>query len=198
MIEPQIYCKVSGMTMQCIADFYKATGRRPIVLEIGCAEGQGTQRYAGFCEKVICVDPMVGGRPDIFSKSETDNLQVDSAKLADFKRRTQDFPVELVIGASLWKKTIDEVEKKLSGAKVDILVVDGCHHPFEAVWADFVEYFKFVSKDGFVIFDDLYEDCILQAYDKAQKDYDLVEHERWSVRKPNILQDVGALRRKNG
>lgn len=197
MIEPKIYCKVCGMTMQCIADFYKENKRRPIVLEIGCADGQGVQRYGGFCERVICVDPMVQGRPDIFSSDQNDTFfKPDDSKIADFKRRTGDYTVDLVIGCSLWKNVIDEVERRLNGSKVDILVIDGCHHPFEAVWGDFQAYLKFVSDDGFVIFDDLYEECIIQAYDKAQTECGFVEHERWSVRNDHILQDVGALRRK--
>jgi hypothetical protein len=197
MIEPKIYCKVCGMTMQCIMDFYRENKRRPVVLEIGCADGQGTQRYAGFCEKVICVDPMVAERPDIFSTVPDEKMsKVDDKKLDEFRRRTIDFPVHLIIGCSLWPDAITSVKKQLGDDKVDILVIDGCHHPFEAVWGDFVTYFPLVSENGFVIFDDLYEDDIIQAYEKAQKEYDLIEHDRWGIRTPEALQDTGSLKRK--
>ena len=193
MIEPLIYCKVCGMVMQCIADFYKANGRRPTVLEIGCADGQGVGRYGGFCERVICVDPMVSGRPDIFSRDQDSNWPAEDFKLAEFKRRTSEFPVSLIIGCSLWPRVLEEVRTQLAGGSVDILVIDGCHHPFEAVWGDFEAYYQFVAKGGYIIFDDLYEPCILEAYERAMVDRKMVEHERWSVRKSNILQDVGAL-----
>jgi len=193
MIEPLIYCKVCGMAMQCIADFYRKNARRPVVLEIGCAEGQGTMRYAGFCERVICVDPMVEGRPDVFSTNRVGIHVSSHGKIDEFKRRTREFPVELIVGCSLWPDVIDQVRNSLGGDRVDVLIIDGCHHPFEAVWGDFVAYYPFVSQGGFVIFDDLYEECIFKAYQKAQEELGMVEHERWSVRRSNIFQDVGSL-----
>jgi len=192
MIEPKIYCKVCGMTMQCIADFNKKNGRLPLVVEIGCADGQGTMRYAGFCEKVICIDPMVSERPDIFS-TKFEDRPADPDKIDDFNRRTFEFPVELIIGCSLWPETIKALHAKLGGQKIDILVIDGCHHPFEAVWGDFEAYYPLVNKGGYVVFDDLYEDCILQAYNLAQEKHKMEQLDRWSVRKPNILQDTAAL-----
>mgnify|MGYP001586688225 FL=1 len=192
MIEPKIYCKVCGMTMQCIADFYKKNGRCPIVVEIGCADGQGTMRYAGFCEKVFCIDPMVSDRPDIFS-TKLEKCSVDQKKLDDFRRRNAEFPIELLIGCSLWPEMIESLRGKLGSDKIDILVIDGCHHPFEAVWGDFAAYYPLVAKGGYVVFDDLYEDCIIQAYDQAKEKHGMIELERWSVRKPDILQDTGAL-----
>jgi cephalosporin hydroxylase len=194
MIEPNIYCKVCGITMQCIADFQKEFGKLPIVLEIGCADGQGTMRYAGFTQATICVDPMVSGRPDIVSLALED-MPEDKEKIDLFHRRNQDFPVQLVIGASLWKESFAAVTRILDGHKVDILIVDGCHHPFEAVWGDFALYYPLVSKNGYVVFDDLYEDCILEAYEKAALDHNMIKHDRWSINTPHILQDAASLKK---
>lgn len=180
------------MTMQCIADFYKKNQRRPLVVEIGCADGQGTMRYAGFCERVICIDPMVSERPDIFS-TKFENKPPDQKKIDDFTRRNCEFPVELIVGCSLWAETLATLSTKLAGEKIDILVIDGCHHPFEAVWGDFETYYPLVRKDGYIVFDDLYEDCIIQAYNLAQEKHKMIELDRWSVKKPDIIQDTAAL-----
>jgi cephalosporin hydroxylase len=193
MVEPNIYCKVSGMTMECIARLNQEDCRLPTVIEIGCADGQGTMRYAGFTGLTICVDPMISGRPDIVSTSKAD-MPPDPEKMADFKRRTQEFPVKLVQGCSLWPEAIKEVEQLLDWQKADILVIDGCHHPFEAVWGDFKAYYHFVRKGGYVIFDDLYEDCILQAYEKAATEHKMEKVDRFYL-PPHNLQDTAALRK---
>lgn len=196
-VDPNIYCKFSGMVMGCVHDLYMLNARRPIVLEIGCADGQGTMRYAGFCDLVVCVDPMTAGRPDIFS-TQREKLDVDERTLAEFKRRNADFPVELVMGCSLWPETLDLVAQKLAGRRIDALGIDGCHHPFEAVWGDFEAYYPFVARDGMVVFDDLYEPCIEQAYERAKKEKGMRERERRRFEGPGILQDVGVLVKTEG
>ena len=197
MIEPLIYCKVCGMTMQCIGDFYREFGRRPVVLEIGCADGQGTMRFAGFCECVICVDPMVADRPDIFSRVKGE-YPADTGKVELFTRRTSEFPVKLAKASSLWPEAIAEVKSLLGNTKIDILVIDGCHHPFEAVWGDFDAYYPLVSTGGYVIFDDLYEDCILKAYEQAAAQHGMIKHDRWGINKPDALQDCASLKKTEG
>ncbi len=195
MIEPNIYCKVSGMVMQCIHDFYHEHNKKPVVLEIGCADGLGTMRFAGFTEFTVCIDPMISGRPDIVS-TVFEELKVDEAKLRKFFERTVDFGcVKLIIGCSSWIETMNAFKVLLDSRQIDILVIDGCHHPFEAVWQDFADYYPFVSKNGYVIFDDLYEDCILQAYEKALSDHGVIKHDRWWIKNDSILQDVAALKK---
>jgi cephalosporin hydroxylase len=185
------------MVMECISRCNQENRRRPLVIEIGCADGQGTQRYAGFCSKVICVDPMVADRPDIDSRKRGDvvqDLSPNQDKINLFRRRTQDFPIELVVGCSMWPDVIESVERHLAGRQADILVIDGCHHPFEAVWGDFDLYYRFVKKGGYIIFDDLYEECILQAYEKAIKERNMEIVDRFYV-PPHELQDTAALRK---
>lgn len=198
MIEPNIYCKVSGMVMRCISILNDEDRRLPSVIEIGCADGQGTMRYAGFCSSVIAVDAMAPGRPDLVGTAQDNEIIPDQAKIAEFKRRTADFPVDLVVVLSLDPRTIEEVRGILlwgSSPTVDILVIDGCHHPFEAVWADFEAYIGFVRPGGFVIFDDLYEECIERCRLKAIDELGFSQVSRWGVSSESILQDVAALRK---
>ena len=189
MKQVDIYCKVCGMVQQCLEDL----GRPGIVLEIGCAEGNGVCRYAGQAKKVIAIDAMVSGRPDLFGVPPG-RTRVDESKLREFRRQTGKFEnVELVIGCSSWPATIDCVRAVLGDEQVDVLVIDGCHHPFDAVWNDFVLYRDMVSSDGFVIFDDVYEACILQAAEKAIASGQFELHERWKW--TENLQEIMALRR---
>jgi cephalosporin hydroxylase len=194
MIEPNIYCKVCGMVMQCIADFQKENNKLPLVLEIGCADGQGVMRYGGFCRKVICIDPMVNGRPDIDSRT-AEKLNVDIDKLNTLRRRVQDFDVSVIIGCSLWDEAFNKLKELLKDETIDILVVDGCHHPFEAVWNDYEKYSPLVTTGGYVIFDDTYEECIQQVVDKVLETGNYEKHDFFSIRKPDILQEVVALKK---
>lgn len=195
MIQSNIYCQVSGMAMEAIARLNREGVRLPTVIEIGTADGQGTSRYAGFCGKVIGVDMMASGRPDIVSYYKEPS-EVDESKLESFKNRTRELPVDLVIGSSAWEETVQQVKEKLGGKKADVLVVDGCHHPFEAVWKDFTLYQPLVSENGYIIFDDLYEECIEQAYRKAIDEFDYEEVDRFKIHTDSCLQDTGLLRKK--
>lgn len=181
------------MAMQCVADWSKRhDGKLPTVLEIGCADGQGTMRYAGFCGVVLCVDPMMRERPDVNSRVPF-CYETDTTKIEIFRRRTLGFDnVGLIVGCSLWPDVVKTVKAALNKRTIDILIIDGCHHPFEAVWGDFETYYPLVSTGGFVIFDDLYEECIAKAYDLAAMSKSMVKHDRWSSPAPE-LQDVGSL-----
>lgn len=199
MIRNNIYCQVSGMVMQCIADLENDL---PVVLEIGCADGQGVARYGGFCSKVVCVDPMVFGRPDIVSHNSEDDIGgFDQNKLDRFKDNVSHLStsIELVIGCSQWNDVKKSVEEH---APYDIIVIDGCHHPFDAVWSDFTSYYPFLAKGGFMIFDDLYEDCIMEAFELAkQEPYGMLQTEVWMNNRsidPKLLQYVGSLKKLYG
>jgi len=182
--------------MQCIHDFQKEFNRRPFVCEIGCADGQGTARYGGFCEKVVCIDPMKQGRFDIPSY-EIEDIKHDEMKLEAFKSNLSHIGnrVELIVMCSAWPETFEKVKEILGLNEIDILLIDGCHHPFEAVYKDFELYYPLVRGRGFIVFDDIYEPCIRRAYDKAQSAYGLAVHEEWKMPKCDGLQEIGVLRK---
>lgn len=203
MIINNIYCKVSGMVMQCVVDWQKENHPRlPIVLEIGCAEGEGVLRYAGFCDRVVCIDPMVSGRPDLEDYEEKD-YSSDSGKLAKFSGNTDHngFNVRLVRKSSLSPSTLTDVRKELMYGDVersiDILVIDGCHHPERAVMTDFTIYSQFVSDGGFIIFDDTYEDSISNVVKQVLEDERYVLHDEWNGldHDAKLLQSVIAIRK---
>lgn len=189
--------------MQCIIQFQNENNcNLPAVLEIGAAEGEGIARYAGFCKKVIAVDPMIvhpviqsERRPDHFSLEKHD-LKHDEQKLVEFTKNTtlRGYDVELVMKPSHWDETLKSVKELLDGSEVDILLVDGAHHPKEAVLKDFNLYSPLINQNGFLIFDDIYEPDVRYAYDIAQQSGWTVIDE-WEIKEEKMLQAVGILRR---
>lgn len=207
MIEPNIYCRVSGMVMEAIVLLNREGRPLPIVIEIGTAEGLGTMRYAGFCRLVVGVDTMQSGRPDVVSY-EKEEMTTDESLVNSFFGHVKDLSrgqpnetggdiVRLVIGSSAWRETFEQVERLLNGSKADILVIDGIHHPVEAVRKDFVMYETLVRPGGYVIFDDLYEEDCLTPYREAVETGRYDEVERWRSSAPATLQECGLLRKKN-
>lgn len=204
MIFPNIYCKVSGMAMHCIVLSQKETGKLPFVIEVGCADGQGTSRYAGWCRQVLCIDAMAAGRPDLNLNSQID---IDHQKIDDFIARTKSLAsfnfdgkhslqqVQLIVGLSQDPETVKATGEFVQKTSLcDVLIIDAAHHPFEAVLEDFLLYKDFVRPGGYIIFDDLYEDDVLKVYVKAQEEFSMVEIDRYFEKSDLIIQDVGALK----
>lgn len=196
MIETNLYCKASGMVMSCIVDFQNTNNCMPIVCEIGCAEGQGVAHYAGFCKQVISIDAMETGRPDITS-FEKEDIKIDSDKVDEFTTNTgrEGFNVNLVIGSSSWKETVDKVEKLLDGRQIDILLIDGAHHPASVIIKDFELYSPLVERNGYIIFDDTYESDVMEAVNLAIENGWEV-YKEWKIKTPKILQALKVLKRK--
>jgi hypothetical protein len=205
--EPDTYRKVSGMALKCARDSEIDTGRRPVVIEIGCGDGEGTVRFAPVCGRVICVDDMHAGFYDHYQEPPG-WTGVSKEKLDMFLSRVD--PIgncSLVMGLSLWPQTIKGVRDFLGDSLADVLVIDGCHHPFEAVWGDFEMYSPMVRPGGFVIFDDVYEECIMRCVVRA-REQGFADHSRFAVERPwkgirweedhavgSIRQDTIALRK---
>lgn len=194
------------MVMEAIVRLNREGHPLPTVVEIGTAEGLGTMRYAGFCRLVIGVDTMQSGRPDVVSY-EKEEMKTDEARVNLFFAHVRDLSkgqpnetgddiVRLVIGSSSWKETLEQVERLLGGSKIDILVIDGVHHPVEAVRRDFVMYEPLVRPGGFVIFDDIYEEDCLTPYREALETGRYDEIERWRSSAPDTLQECGLLRKR--
>ena len=166
-------------------------------------------RYGGFCKLVIAIDPMLPGRSDVkdFPKGGTarDRQTLYKAHPADQKKidlfnsntkflRENDH-LRFVQGCSSWQDVhqhVGTIAEEAGG--IDILVIDGCHHPYEMVWEDFVIYFPMVNDGGLIIFDDIYESCIRQAYDEA-KEFVSGVHEEWKLENEKELQEIGVLRK---
>lgn len=203
MINNTLYCKASGMVMQCIVNFQKSNNRLPYVVEIGSAEGQGIACYAGFCKRVIAIDTMIKHRPDVVSY-EKEIFDTDTDKICEFALNTSRdyFDVKLIIGSSHWVETRDKVKDFLQGNQIDILLIDGTHHPTEAVYKDFEHYSACMKRGGYVIFDDTYESDVLEAFEKAASLNSWEICEEWGIsitdgpKDMHILQQIKVLRRK--
>lgn len=125
------------------------------VLEIGTSYGRQLPTFVGLASKTVCVDPMYDWVPDV---SEADGFvegKVDEAKLLSWKSFRDQSPgadVELVIGNSYLVHDDSRYTELFSNT--DILIIDGCHHPREAVLKDFLNFRKHLSREYFIIWDD--------------------------------------------
>jgi len=194
MLNINIGTKVAGAVMQCVIKVQSELNILPIVIEIGSAEAQGVLRYAGYCKKVIAIDTMVKGRPDVKSL-EKEDMEIDQDKLLSFKKNVdhEGFDVRLVIGSSQWKESVDSVKNELGIDMSDILLIDGVHHPRSLVQMDFDLYSPFVKKGGYIIFDDSQEDDILAVCNEILKSK---SYERVADNKPKCSGQYNMIIRK--
>ena len=193
MIDVPTYRKVSGMVLQCIADL----GRSPVVVEIGVAEGIGVARYMQLCRRVVGVDALSQSYGDVMDSEQGVPYVPNADNLIDafWSNVGRGGNVELVVGISQWSTTVAEVDRVLAGDRVDILVIDGTHHPSALVEADFDLYIRFLSDDALVVFDDIYEPDVRSAYDRCRVKPHFVVHEEWKCG-TGALQEIGVLRRR--
>lgn len=131
------------------------------MIEIGTAYGLQLKYYAGFCKRVISVDCMYNWVPDIDQDSKFDESLVDSDKVSSWKSEVNDNGLdeicELVVGSSY---EVCEDNETITNSDFDVLIVDGCHHPAQAVAADYRNFRKFMKSEHIVVFDDMQiSDC---------------------------------------
>lgn len=61
--------------------------------------------------------------------------------------------INLIKGNSFLSETIDKLKVNLNGKLIDLLFIDG-DHSYDGVRNDFINYEKFVKKNGFIVIDD--------------------------------------------
>jgi cephalosporin hydroxylase len=69
------------------------------------------------------------------------------------KFKNEDNSFTYIQGNSTYKETINRLEEVLNGGYVDILFIDG-DHSYNGVISDFNLYDTYVSKGGYIVFDD--------------------------------------------
>jgi len=122
----------------------------PQVLEIGTGYGSHLPFFAPLCERVVCIDPMYDWVPDIRPDVKFDPTLTDQAKLDEWEQHAAPFrdKVELIIGVS------HEVEYHFLNGPFDIVIIDGCHHPWQAVAEDYLRLRHIMATPHYAIFDD--------------------------------------------
>lgn len=127
---------------------------RPLrVIEIGTSYGLQFRHLDG-CDnlaEMVSIDPMYDWVPDLRPDDAFDESKVDCKKLYSWREHTAGMPVSLVVS-----KSADAAKSGagLSG-KFDVLLIDGCHHPADAVEADYWDFVPFLSDSHVVLFDDI-------------------------------------------
>jgi len=122
----------------------------PRVLEIGTGYGSHLPFFAPKCERVVCIDPMYDWVPDIRPDVKFDPALTDQKKLDEWAGHVEPFKDkgELVIGVS------HEVSYSSLGGPFDIVIIDGCHHPWKAVMDDYLRLRHVMTTPHYAVFDD--------------------------------------------
>jgi predicted O-methyltransferase YrrM len=112
---------------------------------------------------------------DTISRYSHDNLMLNNS-YQNILNNNINSQINLIKGNSFDKTTITELENKINKESVDLLFIDG-DHTYEGIKNDFINYYKFVKKNGFIIIDDYepnYPD-IVKFVDEYIKNNDLFD-----------------------
>lgn len=133
------------------------------VIEIGTSYGQNLKEFVPFTSASLHVDPMYEWVPDLGEDVKFDHKLVDDKKLDEWYKNMDECQVSLdhllCIGSSFEIHEKDWFIERASGS--DILIIDGCHHPLQAVKNDYLNFRKFMNNPHYVVWDDMQEgDCV--------------------------------------
>lgn len=132
----------------------------PMVIEIGTGYGDQLQYFAPLCQRVFSIDVMYDWVPDIKPSESFDPTRVDAVKMSTWHSASAAFSSKVVlITGSSYEVCSDPAQiGQFSGS--NIIIVDGCHHPSEAVQLDYWNFFDYLAVEHYAVFDDMQEnDC---------------------------------------
>ena len=129
---------------------------RASVIELGTAYGEHLSmlEYCDFIRRWTSVDVMYDWVPDVRPDEPFDPSRVDLKKVLRWLEcsRSMRFEHHLLVGKT-HDMACDTNAPLLLGS--EILIVDGCHNPPEAVTADYWDYQAFLTAEHFAVFDDI-------------------------------------------
>lgn len=136
------------------------------VIEIGTGYGNQLQIFADLTSKLTCIDAMYDWVPDIVPSHVHSKDSVDKKKLTTWRSHAKPFKnkIQLLIGSSY-----DEMiygDQRLAGT--ELLIIDGCHHPEDAVLQDYLNFRKQLTSPHYVIWDDHNDGDVQRAVEKAK------------------------------
>ena len=130
--------------------------RKACVIELGTAYGEHLEmlEHCDLIQRWTSVDVMYDWVPDVRPDEPFDPAKVDLRKVLRWLEcsRAMRFEHHLLVGRT-HDVACDVNSPVLLGS--DILIVDACHHPVEAVTADYWDYRGFLTDEHFAVFDDI-------------------------------------------
>ena len=156
---------------------------KPKVIEIGTGYGDQLPHFGAGCSKLICVDAMYNWVPDLTLAEGHDTNKFDQKKFDNWTSHVEPFKdtAQLVIGNSFLVHSEEQYQELFKDTNV--LIVDGCHHPAQAVADDYLNFRKFLTNPHYVLFDDMgFSDC-RQGSDMCKK---ILASEGYSVSSVDI------------
>lgn len=123
------------------------------VIEIGTSYGNQLPLLEGCVNllEMVSIDPMYDWVPDLKPGDSFDPKKVDQRKLDTWHENKGKLPVQLIIS----KSHDAALENKLPHSQFDVLLIDGCHHPAQAVADDYWDFISYLMPEHVVIFDDI-------------------------------------------
>lgn len=180
-IDTETWSRHANQIANAMIDIADASEEPMSVLEIGTAYGNQLPFYCEHYKRVVCVDPMYSWVPDLKPGSEFEPARIDPRKVHNWTKNAGD-ACELVIGSSF------EVHDDPDWLHVfmpgfDVIIVDGCHHPKEAISGDYLNFLPYMEFPHYVIFDDVqWRDVRLGAEDALSG----MEHEKITKKWNNV------------
>lgn len=172
-----------------------AIGRSVRVVEIGTSYGDNlpSNMSSAFISHFTAIDPMYDWVPDLPPTEKFDSSLVDAEKLRRWhenaKKLYSSTIVNLIIGSSYYV-CLDATRYGSMLELTDVLIVDGCHHPTEAVESDYRNMEWALADEHFVLFDDLSHNDPQIAFNNIVAD--LTSRQDYVV-ETIIIADVGIL-----
>lgn len=143
-------------------------GRRLKAIEIGTAYGAQLIEYAGF-DRLLCVDPMYDWVPDVRPDERYDTSKTDERKLAQWLENASKVKNAILFVGLSQETCHDEGFCELAKG-ADVLVIDGCHHPWRAVADDYWSYAGLLADEHYVVFDDVHDEDPRLAFENVARD----------------------------
>jgi hypothetical protein len=139
------------------------------VIEIGTSYGFQLRDFVPLSSETVCVDPMYDWVPDVLEKDGFQPERVDQKKLETWKKNVDSFGgnAVLIVGNSYSVHSDPAYMHMFYGSSV--LIVDGNHSNPELVAKDYLNYRKFMTKEHYVIWDDLNMGDVRQAWQNVSR-----------------------------
>jgi len=140
------------------------------ITEIGTGYGTHLHILTSLASSLICVDAMYDWVPDVKPDEIHAEARIDSKKLeswnmhAELARKTG-AKVELIIGNS-FDPIVHENPVFL---ETELLIIDGCHHPADAVFQDYLNFRKHMTTSHYLVWDDVQESDPMTAVQKCKE-----------------------------
>jgi hypothetical protein len=163
--DPDVGCMPSAV-VRALADANPS--RKLKAIEIGTGYGYQLTAY-GALGRVLCVDPMYDWVPDVGHDERYDASKTDERKLADWLQNASTHKNAILFVGTSQEVRLDPTFREMA-AGADVIIIDGCHHPWRAVAEDYWWHEELMADEHYVVFDDVHDADPKLAFDNVARE----------------------------